>query len=103
MNSKAKNTRKRKLEELENKLEESSKKLKKSKENLEVAKKGREETEDRANTLNIIDTLKEEEAKLLAEVQKYKDSDPQVIEEMKQQIEVYIICYYTLIKLGKLF
>lgn len=86
--SKAKHSRKRKLEDLSNKLEETSKKLKKVKENVETANLGREESDERNTILENISSLKTEATRLTDEIQKYKDSDPEVLEQMKQQIQV---------------
>lgn len=86
--SKAKHSRKRKLEDLSNKLEETSKKLKKVKENVETANLGREESDERNTVLEDISSLKAEATRLTDEIQKYKDSDPEVLEQMKQQIQV---------------
>ncbi|XP_049774454.1 meiotic nuclear division protein 1 homolog isoform X2 [Schistocerca cancellata] len=85
--SKAKHSRKRKLTDLSNKLEETNKKLKKVKENVETANLGREESDERTTILENIASLKTEEARLKDEIQKYKDSDPEVLEQMKQQIQ----------------
>ncbi|XP_047108637.1 meiotic nuclear division protein 1 homolog [Schistocerca piceifrons] len=86
--SKAKHSRKRKLTDLSNKLEETNKKLKKVKENVGTANLGREESDERTTILENIASLKTEEARLKDEIQKYKDSDPEVLEQMKQQIQV---------------
>lgn len=86
--SKAKHSRKRKLADLSNKLEETSKKLKKVKENVETANLGREESDERNTILENISSLKTEATRLTDEIQKYKDSDPEVLEQMKQQIQV---------------
>lgn len=51
---------------------------------------GREETNQRLEVLENIEKLKKEKECVLKELQKYKDSDPEVLEQMKVQIKVTI-------------
>uniref|UniRef100_A0A1B6M0L2 Meiotic nuclear division protein 1 homolog n=1 Tax=Graphocephala atropunctata TaxID=36148 RepID=A0A1B6M0L2_9HEMI len=86
--SKAKHTRKRKFEEASDKLEEAVKRLKTAKDRLIEAKVGREDTNARQELLKKIETAKSKEIKLFQEIQKFKDSDPEVLEQMKSDIKV---------------
>lgn len=86
--SKAINTRKRKIDDLNSKLQEVDKKLKTSLSKLEQAKVGREEDDDRKNALRILKELEETQNKINLEIQKYRDSDPEVLAQMKENIKV---------------
>ncbi|XP_067010682.1 meiotic nuclear division protein 1 homolog [Anabrus simplex] len=86
--SKAKHTRKRKLDDLTTRIDESRKKLKKVQASLETAKDGREDTKERSEVLESISKLKLEEEKLVKEIQKYQDSDPEVLEQMQKQTQI---------------
>lgn len=67
------------------KLEECNKKLKKSHEMYEISQVGREETDQRTEILGRMQQLKNEEKTLLMEIQKYKNSDPEVLENLQAQ------------------
>ena len=86
--SKATSIRKRKLESLHDKLDDSNKRLKSSEASLEDAIQGREESEDRKALLKELDALKVKKANLETEIKKYKDCDPQVIEDLKSGIKL---------------
>lgn len=67
--------------------------------------KGREDNEERNLILNQLTKLKNEEDNLKKQIQKYKDSDPEVIEKLKSDIKVkiinlllykYILCLFKL-------
>ena len=55
---------------------------------LEEASKDREESDERTELLEELATLKEKKAELEAEIQKYRDSDPELIEKLKKEIEL---------------
>ena len=55
---------------------------------MEEATKGREESDERTELLEELTSLKEKKASLEAEIQKYKDSDPELIETLKKEIEL---------------
>ena len=57
-------------------------------ESLEEAGRGREESDDRVKLLEELESLKEKKGQLEAEVQKYRDSDPELIEVLKKEIEL---------------
>lgn len=86
--SKAKHTRKRKVEELEEKLNEITKKLKKSKESVDEAKKGRQDSDSRVEILQRVSELKTKKDTLSAELKKYKDNDPEIFQEMKKENQI---------------
>lgn len=86
--SKAKHTRKRKLEEADEKLKDVTKKLKISKESLEDAKKGREDSEQVEQTLKQIAELKKKKETLMKELKKYEDNDPEVLQKMKSENDI---------------
>ncbi|KAG8276967.1 meiotic nuclear division protein 1 homolog [Homalodisca vitripennis] len=86
--SKAKHTRKRKFDEASDRLEEAVKRLKNVKERLIEARVGREDTNSRQELLKKLQAAKLEEGKLLQEIQKFKDSDPEVLEQMKNEMKV---------------
>ncbi|XP_062055448.1 meiotic nuclear division protein 1 homolog isoform X3 [Lepus europaeus] len=80
--SKALHTRKRKVEVLESQLSEGNQKYANLQKNIEKAKIGRHETEERARIAKELSSLREERDQLKAEVEKYKECDPQVVEEI---------------------
>jgi len=86
--SKATAIRKRKLDDTRDKLEASAKKLKESQVSLENAHQGREDSEERTALLEELSRLREKKAGLEAEVQKYRDSDPELIENLKREIQM---------------
>jgi len=49
-------------------------------------KDGREETEERQAALAELNDLKSKKSALEAEIQKYKDNDPEVLDKMKEEI-----------------
>ena len=57
-------------------------------ESLEEAGRGREDSDDRTKLLEELESLKEKKGQLEAEVQKYRDSDPELIEVLKKEIEL---------------
>lgn len=84
--SKASNNRKRKIEELQSKVEEVKKKCQSTKEMVNKAKIGKEESDERLQFLSQLQAAKKEKELLLTELQRYKDNDPQALEEMKKEI-----------------
>lgn len=49
---------------------------------------GREETSSRQELLKQLEAMKNEEKRFLNELQKYKDSDPEVLDKKRKEIEV---------------
>lgn len=86
--SKAISTRKRKTDELESRLKDTNKRLKTSQAKLDDAKVGREEGEDRQEVLEQLAQLESTKDQLTKEIQKYHDSDPEVLNEKKESIQV---------------
>ncbi|XP_006004923.1 meiotic nuclear division protein 1 homolog [Latimeria chalumnae] len=82
--SKALHARKRKLEELETQLCEGNQRKNNLQQSLEKVKVGRQDTEDRAVMLEELVALRQKRDELKAEVEKYKECDPEVIEEMRK-------------------
>lgn len=85
--NKAAGNRKRKLNEVESQLDEVSKKFKSVNEVLEKAKLGKEDTNERKEIKAELDELRKERDDLLKELGKYKDCDPDVLQEKKIHIE----------------
>uniref|UniRef100_A0A8D1G420 Mnd1 HTH domain-containing protein n=1 Tax=Sus scrofa TaxID=9823 RepID=A0A8D1G420_PIG len=55
---------------------------------IEKAKIGRHETEERTMLAKELSSLRDQKEQLKAEVEKYKECDPQVVEEMRQANKV---------------
>lgn len=83
--SKASQNRKRKITELNDKIEEVNKKKQLLTDALTKAKKGREDNEERSSLLKILEAKKEEKQMYTNEVECYRECDPEVIEQIKQQ------------------
>ncbi|KAM6361682.1 meiotic nuclear division protein 1 homolog [Chroicocephalus ridibundus] len=86
--SKALHARKRKLEELESQFAESSQKKEALQKSIEKAKIGREDTAERAALMEELAALRQKKEQLKAEIDKYRECDPDVIEEMRQTNKV---------------
>ncbi|NWU59782.1 MND1 protein, partial [Dromas ardeola] len=86
--SKALHARKRKLEELESQFAESSQKKEALQKSIEKAKTGREDTAERAALMEELAALRQKKEQLKAEIDKYRECDPDVIEEMRQTSKV---------------
>lgn len=83
--SKASQNRKRKIGELEIKLAELEKKRKGVSEALSKAKEGKEESEEREEVMEELEKRKGEKGRIEAELEKYKECDPEVLEAVKEQ------------------
>ncbi|KAM7112142.1 meiotic nuclear division protein 1 homolog isoform 3-T5 [Ciconia maguari] len=81
--SKALHARKRKLEELESQFAESSQKKEALQKSIEKSKIGREDTTERAALIEELATLRQKKEQLKAEIDKYRECDPDVVEEMR--------------------
>ncbi|XP_061048493.1 tripartite motif-containing protein 2 isoform X4 [Eubalaena glacialis] len=86
--SKALHARKRKLEVLESQLSEGNQNHANLQKSIEKAKIGRHETEERTLLAKELSSLRDQRERLKAEVEKYKECDPQVVEEIRQANEV---------------
>ncbi|GIY04044.1 meiotic nuclear division protein 1 homolog [Caerostris extrusa] len=86
--SKAFNNKKRKIGELGTKLDEARKKIKCLDKQLAEAKCGREDSDKRSKVLEELSEHKKAVKDVKEKIEKYKDCDPQVLEEVKKQIEI---------------
>ncbi|XP_026321398.1 meiotic nuclear division protein 1 homolog [Hyposmocoma kahamanoa] len=84
--SKAKTAKKRKLNDLKHELGECAKKLKKTEDNIVVELEDREPTEERSLLIKTVEELKKKEEALKKEMQKYRDSDPEYINQLKTEM-----------------
>ncbi|KAJ0051280.1 hypothetical protein NL108_017676, partial [Boleophthalmus pectinirostris] len=82
--SKALNTRKHKLEELKRQISESKQRKETLQKAVEAAKVGREDTNKRSVLLKELEGLRGESTELQAELDKYRECDPEVVQEMKK-------------------
>ncbi|CAL8271602.1 meiotic nuclear division protein 1 homolog [Gadus morhua] len=82
--SKALHARKRKLQDLEKQHTEAKQRKALVEPAVEKAKVGRQETNERESLLKELKVLKEEQVQLQAELEKYRECDPEVIEEMRK-------------------
>ncbi|XP_033016518.1 meiotic nuclear division protein 1 homolog [Lacerta agilis] len=86
--SKALHARKRKLEELQNQFSEYSQKKKSLQETIEKSKIGRQDTAERAALIKELTALRQKRDQLKAEIDKYKECDPDIVEEIRQANKV---------------
>ncbi|XP_010788490.1 meiotic nuclear division protein 1 homolog [Notothenia coriiceps] len=82
--SKALHARKNKLEDLENQISEAKQRKASVQKAVEKAKVGRQDTKERGSLLKELQALREERTQLQAEVEKYRECDPEVVEEMRK-------------------
>ncbi|XP_060950584.1 meiotic nuclear division protein 1 homolog [Limanda limanda] len=82
--SKALNARKRKLEDLQKQISDAKQRKVSLQKVVEKAKFGREDTEERSSMLKELQNLREERIQLKAEVEKYRECDPEVVEQMRK-------------------
>uniref|UniRef100_A0A9J8AUS8 Meiotic nuclear division protein 1 homolog n=1 Tax=Cyprinus carpio carpio TaxID=630221 RepID=A0A9J8AUS8_CYPCA len=80
--SKALHARKCRLEELERQHEDGNQRKKALQQAVDKAKVGREVNEERENLLKELTALKQQRDQLKAELEKYKECDPEVVEEI---------------------
>ncbi|KAG8592439.1 hypothetical protein GDO81_000498 [Engystomops pustulosus] len=86
--SKALHARKRKLEMLESQFSEASQKKKQLEEAVKKAKVGRQDTEERTELSEELSSLRQQKEGLRTELEKYKDCDPDVIDEIRKANKV---------------
>ncbi|XP_067260672.1 meiotic nuclear division protein 1 homolog [Chanodichthys erythropterus] len=82
--SKALHTRKRRLEELEIQHEEGNQRKKALQQAVDKAKVGREVNDEREDLLKELTALKSQRDQLKVELEKYKECDPEVVEEIRK-------------------
>lgn len=86
--SKAVSTRKRKLDDLRAKVEDVEKKLRFVDGQLAKAQVGREESDEREKLMAELIEVERSRDELSAELDKHRDCDPEVLEEIKRQTVV---------------
>ncbi|XP_048457642.1 meiotic nuclear division protein 1 homolog [Rhincodon typus] len=86
--SKAHHIRKKKLEQLKHQLAEGTQRKQSLQQSIEKAKVGRQNTDKRANMLKELEELRQQRNQLKAELEKYKECDPEVIEGIRQANKV---------------
>ncbi|KAJ8312135.1 hypothetical protein KUTeg_009508 [Tegillarca granosa] len=83
--SKASQNRKRKIDDLENRYDELNKRHKVLQESLTQARAGKEESDDRTSVLAELEEKKEKKRQLTAELERYRECDPEVLQEIQNQ------------------
>ncbi|XP_042325895.1 meiotic nuclear division protein 1 homolog isoform X2 [Sceloporus undulatus] len=86
--SKALHARRRKLEELQTQFSEFCQKKNILEESIEKSKIGRQDTAERAALTKQLAALRQKKEQLKAEIDKYKECDPDVVEEIRQANQV---------------
>ncbi|XP_063610805.1 meiotic nuclear division protein 1 homolog [Penaeus indicus] len=86
--SKATSIRKRKIDDLSSREQELNKRLKTSQAKMEQAKIGREEGEGREELLEKLAELESTRDELLNSLQKYRDCDPDVLNQVKEETQI---------------
>ncbi|KFM62734.1 Meiotic nuclear division protein 1-like protein, partial [Stegodyphus mimosarum] len=86
--SKAYNNRKRRIDELQNQVDEARKKLKKLDKQVAESQCGREDSEERTKVLKDLAESTELVKRLKIQIEKYKDCDPDVLKEVRKQIDI---------------
>ncbi|XP_033628227.1 meiotic nuclear division protein 1 homolog [Asterias rubens] len=86
--SKASNARKRKLADLTSQLEVSEKKRTATTKLITKATVGKEKSDDRTTLLETLSEKEQENNRLKVELEKYRECDPEVLEEVKRQTAV---------------
>ncbi|XP_072477392.1 meiotic nuclear division protein 1 homolog isoform X1 [Notamacropus eugenii] len=86
--SKALHARKRKLETLSTQFSEGNQKKENLQQSIKRAKTGREDTEERASLSKELASLRQQKEQLKTELEKYKECDPEVVEEIRQANKV---------------
>ncbi|XP_078005175.1 meiotic nuclear division protein 1 homolog isoform X5 [Phascolarctos cinereus] len=87
--SKALHARKRKLETLSTQFSEGNQKKENLQQSIKKAKIGRQDTEERASLSKELASLQQKKEELKAELEKYKECDPEVIEEIPLNTVAY--------------
>jgi len=86
--SKATAARQKQLSDLAPKVEEVEQKIKAVEESIAAATGGREEGEDRDRILAELSEIRNRRDKLSTEIQKYRDCDPELLEELQREIRM---------------
>ncbi|XP_060597711.1 meiotic nuclear division protein 1 homolog [Ruditapes philippinarum] len=86
--SKASQNRKRKIDDLEARLADAESKKLNLMDAVEKAKVGKEESDDRDEILSRLSEMQGEKTRMEAELERYRECDPDVIEELKQETKI---------------
>ncbi|XP_056658756.1 meiotic nuclear division protein 1 homolog isoform X2 [Monodelphis domestica] len=86
--SKALHAKKRKLETLSAQFSEGNQKKENLQQSINQAKIGRQDTEERTVLSKELTSLRQRKEQLKAELEKYKECDPDVVEEIRQANKV---------------
>ncbi|XP_060573242.1 meiotic nuclear division protein 1 homolog [Ruditapes philippinarum] len=86
--SKASQNRKRKIDDLEARLADAESKKLNLMDAVEKAKVGKEESDDRDEILSRLSEMQGEKTQMEAELERYRECDPDVIEELKQETKI---------------
>ncbi|XP_073432489.1 meiotic nuclear division protein 1 homolog isoform X3 [Dendrobates tinctorius] len=86
--SKALHARKRKLEMLESQTSEAVQKKKQLEQSVQKAKVGRQDTEERTKLAEKLAALRQQREQFMTELEKYKECDPDVIDEIRKANQV---------------
>ncbi|XP_035220522.1 meiotic nuclear division protein 1 homolog [Stegodyphus dumicola] len=86
--SKAYNNRKRRIDELQKQVDEARKKLKRLDKQVAESQCGKEDSVERTKVLKDLAESTELVKRLKAEIENYKDCDPDVLKEVKKQIDI---------------
>ncbi|XP_044536769.1 meiotic nuclear division protein 1 homolog [Gracilinanus agilis] len=86
--SKALHAKKRKLETLSAQFSEGNQKKENLQQSINRAKIGRQDTEERTVLSKELTSLRQQKEKLKAELEKYRECDPEVVEEIRQANKV---------------
>lgn len=82
--SKALHARRHKLEDLQKQNSQAKQRKVSLQKSVEKAKLGREDTEERSSLLKQLQALREEKTQLEAGLEKYRECDPEVVEETRK-------------------
>ncbi|XP_025090533.1 meiotic nuclear division protein 1 homolog isoform X1 [Pomacea canaliculata] len=86
--SKASQSRKRKLQDIRSRLEEIKAKSQDLQSQIVKAKIGKEDCEERTLLLTELKIQKEKKQQLGKELEKYQESDPEILEKLKQEADM---------------
>ncbi|CAL4059300.1 unnamed protein product [Meganyctiphanes norvegica] len=86
--SKATAIRRSKLDNIDERVKEAKRRLKSAQERMAQAQVGREEGDGRAALLERIAAAENQRNLLTQEIQKFRDCDPEVIEQMKKETQI---------------
>lgn len=83
--SKATAIRRTKLDNIEEKVNEANKRVKSAQDRMAQAQVGREEGDERSTLIERVGELENQQNLITQEIQKFRDCDPEVLEQMKKE------------------